>query len=131
MSYLIGLYVYYHGNNLPLFGIEPGSDEDPLNGGLQHGDEIDIRQVNVDGLDIGMEAKEDLKKQKERAENTQNYEAILRQAIIDSQKRSQELARRGVVTESDYLNTPEHQIDGYEPNEGSIPLDFFNEINGF
>ena len=73
MSYLIGLYVYYHGNNLPLFGIEPGSDEDPLNEGLQHGDEIDIRQVNVDGLDIGMEATEDLKKQKYRAENTQNY----------------------------------------------------------
>lgn len=131
MSYLIGLYVYYHGNNLPLFGIEPGFDVDPLNEGLHRDDEVDITEVNVDGLDIGLEAKEDLKKQKERAQNTQSYEDILRQAIMESQKKSQELATHGVVTESDYLNTPEHQIEGYEPNQGSIPLDFFNEINGF
>ena len=27
MSYLIGLYVYYHGNNLAMFGFVKGSEE--------------------------------------------------------------------------------------------------------
>ena len=41
MSYLIALYVYYHGNNLAVFGITKGArDEDLNNRGTNRPEEI-------------------------------------------------------------------------------------------
>ena len=47
MSYLIALYVYYHGDNLAMFGITRGArDEDLDNSGLKRPEEIDPSLVD-------------------------------------------------------------------------------------
>lgn len=130
MSYLIGLYVYYHGNNLELFGIVPGMGDGPLNEGLQREPEEDLRTLSVESLDLGVEVTQDLKAQQERERNTEDYEAMMRRAIQESQKQSQILTSKG-FTDSVYANTPDYLVDSYSSDEGSIPLDFFDEINGF
>lgn len=132
MSYLIGLYVYYHGNNLSIFGIEPGVMGDvPLNQGLDFENQ-NIEDISIDSLDIGTEAKEDLKAQQNKAQNTVNYEEMLREAIYESQRQSQKMYQSDFVHNSIYEDTPEHLLeDDYSTNDNCIPLDFFTEINNF
>ena len=131
MSYLIGLYVYYHGINLGLFGIEPGMGDTPLNQGLDYGNQ-NIEDIPLDSLDIGLEAKEDLKVQQDRARNTVSYEDMLKEAIYESQQKTQKLQKSGLIHNSIYESTPDYMIeDEFDTNTGSITLDFFTEINNF
>ena len=47
MSYLIALYVFYHGNNLAVFGITKGAREEDLNNrGTKRPEEIDPTLVD-------------------------------------------------------------------------------------
>ena len=68
MSYLIALYVYYHGDNLALFGITKGArDEDLNNGGLKRPEEIDPTLVDPNLI-------EGVKKQERMEEEMHRFE---------------------------------------------------------
>ena len=71
MSYLIGMYIYYHGNNLVVFGITKGArDEELKNEGLKRPDEIDPSLVNPKLI-------AEVKKQEELDELTDRYKRVM------------------------------------------------------
>lgn len=127
MSYLIALYVYYHGNNLALFGFRKGEGEiKNQNTGL----DIPLNKVEVDALDLPPEAAKQIKIQQQKEKNTINYENLLRKALLESQQESIKLQQSSLNYTSNYENTPEEALDDISPgNMGKIPLSFFNEIN--
>lgn len=123
MSYLIALYVYYYGNNLVAFGIVKGlQDADIKNQGTKRPEEIDPTLVDPE-LIKSVQKQEALSKQK-------SFEDIMRQAIKDSQKNSYNLYQKGMSVSNVFANTPDAIIDEYG-EDGSIDLNFFNELNGF
>lgn len=123
MSYLIALYVYYHGNNLIAFGIIKGlKDEDIHNEGMKRTDEINPNYVSNDILNSV--------KEKEKLEYQQiKWQQMQKDAIKNAQKESYQLYRKGLVQNSLFENSPETVLEDFD--EGVINLDFFNEINGF
>lgn len=124
MSYLIALYVYYHGNNLEVFGITKGlRDEDINNGGLKRASEINPTLVDHSLIE---EAKKREAMEEEMMRN--DWDNIMRQAIKSSQQRDYQLFKTAKIENSVFNTTPDAIIDNYE-SEGSIPLDFFTEIN--
>ena len=127
MSYLIALYVYYHGNNLSVFGITKGArDEDLNNKGLKLPEEINPEYVNPTLI-------LDVQKTEEKAKVANkelDWEAMMRSAIKQSQQKTFQMFQAGAVDNTVFEHTPEAVIDDYDSNE-SIPLDFFSEINGF
>ena len=127
MSYLIALYVYYHGNNLALFGFRKGEGEiKNQNSGL----EIPLDKVEVDTLGLPPEVSNQIKIQQEKEKNTINYENLLRKALLESQQESIKLQQSSLNYTSNYENTPESIMDDISPgNMGKIPLSFFSEIN--
>lgn len=123
MSYLIALYVYYYGNNLVAFGIVKGlQDADIKNQGMKRAEEIDPTLVDP-ALIQSVQKQEALSKQK-------SFEDIMRQAIKDSQKNSYNLYQKGMSVSNVFANTPDAIIDE-SGDDGSIDLNFFNELNGF
>lgn len=127
MSYLMALYVYYHGNNLEVFGITKGArDEDLNNSGLKRPDEINPDLVSKELIDSAIEQE---KKQK-IAENEMGWNDMMKAAISKAQKQTFELQKNGMVGDTIFSHTPDAVIDEFE-DQGSIPLDFFSEINGF
>lgn len=126
MSYLIALYVYYHGNNLAMFGISREAQQDDLdNSGLYGYD-------NIDNLDINPHAIEDLKSQEQKEENTKKelqWNRIMADAIKKSQKQTAELYKKNQIQNSVYEATPDSILNDYDSDEEDIPLDFFTEIN--
>lgn len=118
MSYLIALYVYYHGNNLSLFGITRGAREEDLNnGGLRRPDEIDPTLVDPKLI-------EHAKKQEEQEEAMHRFEQDLIQAERDSQRNSLRLHHAGLLQQSVFGQTPDGVGDDYDLT-GEIPLDLF------
>ena len=78
MSYLIGMYVLYHGNNLSIFGYTPGEKEEkPRNRGLRDYTESELEKVLPE--DIAKSIIEEKEKEK-----LLDYESILRDAIAQS-----------------------------------------------
>ena len=127
MSYLIALYVYYHGNNLAVFGITKGArDEDLDNKGLKRPEEINPDLVDQQLIKSAQEEEE---KQIE-TDKELNWNDILRSSIQKAQKMTYELQHSGMVNDTIFESTPDSVVDTYE-DEGSIPLDFFSSINGF
>lgn len=127
MSYLIALYVYYHGNNLAVFGITKGArDEDLDNKGLKRPEEINPDLVDQQLIKSAQEEEE---KQIE-TDKELNWNEILRSSIQKAQKMTYELQHSGMVNDTIFESTPDSIVDTYE-DEGSIPLDFFSSINGF
>ena len=122
MSYLIALYVYYHGNNLISFGIIKGmrSDE-PQNKGLKHSEEIDPTLVNPELIKSVQ--------QQEEYERQSTYDEIMRNAIKESQRQSFNMYHAGVSKSDVFENTPDAIIE--DENDSNIDLDFFNTLNGF
>ena len=122
MSYLIALYVYYHGNNLIAFGIVKGMKAtDPQNKGMKRSEEIDSSLVSPDLI-------KEVQKQEEY-ERQASFEEIMRNAIKDSQRNSHALYQAGISRSDVFENTPDAIIEA--DNDGSIDLDFFNTLNGF
>ena len=121
MSYLIALYVYYHGNNLPLFGIIKGSKEiENQNEGMKRvSDYPDLEQLVPQGV---VEA---LKRQEEAERNT--YEDIFRQALESAQESTKQLVNKNLVVDNVYSNTPDELFD--VEDETDIPMSFFSELN--
>ena len=128
MSYLIALYVYYHGNNLAVFGITPGMHEEQgeKNKGLVRPEEIDPRMVDESIIEA---VKQQQQKEAEAASVT-NWEDIMKDAIMKAQQETYKMHQSGQIQNTIFDNTPEAVIEDYEEN-GSIPLDFFSEINKF
>lgn len=124
MSYLIALYVLYHGNNLPLFGIYIGAkDEDLNNQGLRRPEEINQQLINPEVI-------EQVKNQELKNKQTINYEELMRRAIEKEQSASYKLQKKGLIGDSIFDSSPDVALDNFEDNLGSINLSFFNELNG-
>lgn len=122
MSYLIGLYVYYHGNNLSMFGFEKGSEEiQNQNQGLKTIDEVsdpnDILPVDV------VQA---LKAQKEAENNS--YDDLFLQAMRKSQSFDKQIAQSSARIEID--NGYNNSSDDFLEEDNVISMDFFRDING-
>ena len=127
MSYLIALYVYYHGNNLALFGINKGATDEELNNkGLKRPEEINPDFVDSELINAALEEEE-----KERqTETTMNWDHMMKDAINKAQKSTYDLHQGGFVEGSIFDQTSNAVVDSYD-EDGSIPMDFFSSINGF
>ena len=122
MSYLMALYVYYHGNNLIAFGIVKGMrSTDPQNKGLKRSEDIDPTLVSPDLIKAVQ--------QQEEIERQTSYEEIMRNAIKESQRQSFNLYDAGISKSDVFVNTPDAIIE--ENPDADIDLNFFNELNGF
>ena len=127
MSYLIALYVYYHGNNLAVFGITKGAqDEDLNNSGLKHPDEINPNLVSSEIINSAKE--QEIKT--EKTEKELNWNELMKQSIQKAQQMTYNISKAGLISNTIYDQTPESSVERIE-DEGSIPLDFFNSLNGF
>lgn len=123
MSYLIALYVYYHGNNLEVFGIRRGMMEnEPENRGMKHPEEINPDLVPQELI-------QDVIKQEEKEQMTDrmNWDNLMREAIMQSQKDSYRMHQSGI--EHTVFDNSSNAIIDEGVDEGSIPLDFFTSIN--
>lgn len=124
MSYLVALYVYYHGSNLSYFGIFPGyNKEEEFNKGLKGPSEINPAMVRPDILEYA--------KKQEALENAKTYEEMLREASIEAQKESIQLQKHGLASNDVLKNTPNDLIREEFDTDGFIDLDFFNTLNNF
>ena len=122
MSYLMALYVYYHGNNLIAFGIVKGMQStDPQNRGMKRTEEIDPTLVSPDLI-------KEVQKQEE-FDRQQSYDDILRNAMKESQRHTFNMYQAGMSTSDIFENTPDAIIE--EDTDGGMDLDFFNSLNGF
>ena len=124
MSYLIALYVYYHGNNLAVFGIIKGIQEDTeKNKGLKRADEIDPTLVSPD-LIAAVKNQEILEAQQNEWTN------LMRKATIQAQKDTYRLQKAGEVQNTIFEHTPGAVIEDIE-DDGRVDLSIFNNLNGF
>lgn len=123
MSYLIALYVYYHGNNLPVFGIIKGEKaEDVKNQGMKRPEEIDTSLVDpalVESVKI-----------QEQQKAMPSFEELMRKAMTESLKDTYKLKQAGEIENTIFDVTPDTVMDQYDEG-GQIDLDFFNTLNGF
>lgn len=89
MSYLIALYVYTHGNNLPLFGLIPGEKaKEERNQGMK------VSKQHLEDL-LPEDVAEAVYKQQQN-ESKPKYEDILRKAIMQTQKENARLINSSI-----------------------------------
>ena len=124
MSYLIALYVYYHGNNLHAYGIIKGmKEEKPKNEGLSYEDVQFAHVIPQHDIEI-------MKNQaKVREEN--DYEKMMRVAILNSQQESLMMRQKGLVQNSVLDNTSSDILEDVYAGTGEIDMSFFDKINNF
>lgn len=124
MSYLIGLYVYYHGNNLAKFGFIKGSKEIPnQNQGMVTVEDVKYSDILPPDVIQAMEIQEQTAKQN-------NYEEMMRQAILNSQKESYRLQQKGLVSNELIDNTPAEAISDIY-NDYSMDMSVFDDLNNY
>ena len=122
MSYLIALYVFYHGNNLSVFGFIPGQQEEkPLNQGLLYKSESELNKVLPD--DISKSIVEERKRAK-----MLDYESILKEAIESSQNETAKIMNSSIDV-SRYNEEPSTYTT-YEDEFSDYDMSFFDELNG-
>lgn len=122
ISYLIAMYVFYHGNNLPAFGFIPGTQEiKNKNKGIQHYSEVELRKVLPDA---------EVRAMKEQREVTKimDYEALLRETLVREQSKSITLLSSSLNVESDSYNIST-DVSPYDEDDGVIPLTMFDDWN--
>jgi hypothetical protein len=125
MSYLIGLYVYYHGNNLALFGFIKGSDEIiDQNKGMKRADEIDPTKVDPELIKQVKVVEEQVAQQKQ-------WEAMMKEAAVRAQRDTFQLHKAGLIQNDIFSNTPDQIIEDINEENGDIDLSLFNSLNGF
>lgn len=133
MSYLIGLYVWYHGNNLQAFGIEKGSrDISNQNDGMY------IPDISVLSDILG---ENDLNKILNQKNPEEEYKDLVRKTLLKSQSESESLVKAGMIKGD--LRVDESQLDpsvlaklqqtaSYEDfNRPNMDLDMFDDFNNF
>ena len=124
MSYLIAMYVFYHGNNLAAFGFIKGSKEiEKQNEGIRTYEDLQYSGI-LSQHDVN------IIKNQERVRKENDHEALMRQAIRKSQEESIELRKRGLTQNKVLDSTPVEIIDDTY-DTGEIELSFFDELNGF
>lgn len=124
MSYLIGMYVWYHGNNLSMWGIVKGAKEiENQNQGLHRSVE-DIENMGI----LPADTIEAMKKQ-EKVRKENDYEQIMREALIKAQRQSLELHKKGLVENPTLDRSQEVQLEEIYGNN-NIDMSFFDEMNG-
>lgn len=124
MSYLIGMYVWYHGNNLSMWGIVKGAKEiENQNQGLHRSVE-DIENMGI----LPADTIEAMKKQ-EKVRKENDYEQIMRKALIKAQRQSLELHKKGLVENPTLDRSQEVQLEEIYGNN-NIDMSFFDEMNG-
>lgn len=125
MSYLIGLYVYYHGNNLEFFGFRKGSQPiENQNEGMYK----TIRDVDQDLLP--KEVVQTFEKE-EQFQKDNDYAEILRKAIAVSQQESMRMSQSAImqsdIKADDYNNDIYNEDD---PDNGyQMDLSLFDDLN--
>lgn len=123
MSYLIALYVYYHGNNLPLFGIfRQDTNVLPENTGIRKPEEINPSLVDPTLINAAIK--------REKINKQPNWDEMMQKTILESQQRSYQLQKRGLIQTDQYNNVPGDAMMPYE-DTGEMDLSFFNDLNGF
>lgn len=133
MSYLIGLYVWYHGNNLHTFGIEKGSTEiADQNEGMY------IPDISVLS---GILGEDDLNKILNQKNPEEDYKNLVRKTLLKSQQESEALIKAGMVKGD--LRVDESKLDPkvlfklqqsarFEDLKPSgMDLDMFDDFNNF
>lgn len=126
MSYLIALYVYYHGNNLALFGIEKGArDEDLNNSGLK----TDLYIDNRLDAELVQNLKETIAKE-EATETILNYNTLMAEEMRKSQLNTFNLNKSGMIDNTIFDNSVDSVLTDYD-DEGSMDLSLFNDLNNF
>lgn len=125
MSYLIALYVYYHGNNLTAFGFIKGSEEikDQNQGIAVSYDEIRNKGLLPADLVDKME-------QQEKSKKENDFEEIYRRAVLKSQRESMELVNKKLVSNQVIDATPSTLLED-ALDDGDIDMSFFDELNNF
>lgn len=125
MSYLIALYVYYHGNNLPLFGFIKGDkDIENQNKGMKRADEIDPTMVDPSII-------QQVKVLEEQETTKAKWESMMKEAQIRAQQDTYQLHKSGLIQGDVFDNTPDQIIEDMNSDNGEIDLSFFNSLNGF
>lgn len=118
MSYLIALYVYYHGDNLGLFGITKGArDEDLDNSGLKRPEEIDPNLVDSYLIEFA-------KKREQQERDMRKFENDMRAAEKESQMKTYQLQKAGLVKNTIFDSTPDYLSDEFDQS-GEVSLDLF------
>jgi hypothetical protein len=113
MSYLISLYVYYHGNNLVRFGFVKGElpDEEHANKGLTY-------------EELYEELPDQLKQQFENfsVKTQDDYTTKIKDEIMRARKEMQQI---------DVLLNPVDRAENFDDpfTEGDIDLNFFDDLN--
>ena len=126
MSYLIALYVYYHGNNINLFGITRGAKEEELNNsGLKRPYEIDPELVDNKLIQDAM--KQDQKEKFTKQEL--DWDAMMKDAIKKSQQKTYELYHNGGLKNTVFENSPDVMIDD-DMDDGQVDMSIFDSLNG-
>lgn len=122
MSYLMAMYVYYHGDNLLAFGLKKGSQEiDNQNQGLTFDESTHAASlVPADVLDA-------IKKQ-EAFEAQNNYDNIYAEAMEMARRETNQLVRSGLIDAETNTTVDEDYADYND--SGVIPLDFIIDLNG-
>ena len=69
-------------------------------------------------------------KQQEEFRKQNDYEDIMRKALIQSQQESMRLHQKGLIQHNIIESTPDGILEEVRQT-GSIDLNFFNELNGF
>lgn len=124
MSYLIGMYVWYHGNNLSMWGIVKGAKEiENQNQGLHRS----VEDIENSGI-LPAETIQAMKRQ-EKVRKENDYAEIMRQALIKSQRESLELHRKGLVENQTLDKSQDEQLEEIY-DDRSIDMSFFDEMNG-
>lgn len=125
MSYLIAMYVRYHGNNLELFGVKIGAtDEELNNSGLKRPEEIDTNLVDKSLVDAAIREEKLLSKQNE-------YEKMMQDAIYKSQSETYKLQKKGLVHNTIFEDTPDFVADDYmDDSSFNSVFGSFSTMNG-
>lgn len=123
MSYLIAMYVLYHGNNLQIFGYYPGErEEKPRNQGIHERTESELNKVlPADIAQAIMEEKEAMK--------ALDYEAILRNAIEKSQAETSRLVNSSLNFTPEGLDS-NNKYTTFEDEISDYDMGFFDDLNG-
>lgn len=125
MSYLIALYVYYHGDNLSTFGFNKGAlDSELNNSGLKRPEEI-----NPDLVDKTIITDMQKQIQKEQvAKQEMDWNSMMKDAIMKSQKETFKMYQSNQIENTIFDHTEESLVESYE-EDGVIQMEFFSDMN--
>ena len=130
MSYLIALYVYYHGNNLPLFGFVPGLRDEEIKheGTRRRVTEADKTKLNPELVDAMIKQQNNV--QNKLIEQDLNYTDLMMQAAKKAQMESYTMQKHGMVHDGYYTGESSSVVSTYfEEEETDVLGDLFYSLN--